>query len=135
MISSKILRALRNDLPMAVTIRSLGQDGPYTKISEGFLRFVCPHCHQMRATVNPRNNLAHCFCCHKNINNIDLILSLGYDFKSAVARLKKWLKEYTEGNEPTSSENEAKFERSNHPNRPVKLWKILSKISQSVGKV
>jgi DNA primase len=41
----------------------------------------------MLATVNPRNNLAHCFGCKKNLNNIDLLLTLGYDFKTAVSIL------------------------------------------------
>jgi predicted RNA-binding Zn-ribbon protein involved in translation (DUF1610 family) len=41
-------------------------------MSEGYFRFLCPGCGEMLATVNPRNNLAHCFCCQKNINNIDL---------------------------------------------------------------
>ena len=41
----------------------------------------------MLATVNPRNNLAHCFGCKKNLNNIDLLMTLGYDFKSAVSIL------------------------------------------------
>ncbi len=61
---------------------------------EGFLRFECPHCHQLRATVNPKNNLAHCFCCQKNINNIDLMIAIGYDFKQAVHILEKWLQRY-----------------------------------------
>ena len=48
----------------------------------------------MRATVNPRNNLAHCFCCKKNLNNIDLLIELDYDFLAAVALLERWLKEH-----------------------------------------
>ena len=48
----------------------------------------------MRATVNPRNNLAHCFSCKKNLNNIDLLLTLDYDFLSAVRLLERWLNEY-----------------------------------------
>ena len=48
----------------------------------------------MRATVNPRNNLAHCFCCAKNLNNIDLLMTLDYDFRAAVALLERWLKQY-----------------------------------------
>ncbi len=48
----------------------------------------------MRATVNPRNNLAHCFCCQKNLNNIDLLMPLEYDFRSAVTLLERWLKEH-----------------------------------------
>ena len=100
---------------------------------EGFFRFVCPYCHEIRAAVNPRNNLAHCFCCQKNINNIDLLLSIGYDFKSAVALLRKWLDEY-KVNGPHASENEERFYRSDCKNRPMKLAQILSSFLESVGK-
>jgi hypothetical protein len=48
----------------------------------------------MLATVNPRNNLAHCFCCGKNLNNIDLLLTEGHDFRSAVALLEGLLEQY-----------------------------------------
>jgi len=94
MISAELLRRLRNDLPMPVTIAALGHQGPPAKMSEGYYRFLCPHCNEMRATVNPRNNLAHCFCCKKNLNNIDLLLQLDYDFVSAVALLERLLTEY-----------------------------------------
>src|SRR5271157_4489681 len=94
MISKDLLRRLRNDLPMPVTIAALGREGPPAKMSEGYFRFLCPRCGEMRATVNPRNNLAHCFCCQKNLNNIDLLLTLGYDFRSAVALLEGWLRQY-----------------------------------------
>jgi predicted RNA-binding Zn-ribbon protein involved in translation (DUF1610 family) len=67
---------------------------PFVFPSEGYFRFLCPHCGEMRCTVNPRNNLAHCFCCKKNLNTIDLLISEGYDFPSAVALLKRWLDEY-----------------------------------------
>jgi hypothetical protein len=94
MISAELLRRLRNDLPMPVTIAALGRQGPPGKISEGYFRFLCPQCGEMRATVNPRNNLAHCFTCKKNLNNIDLLLTLDYDFVSAVALLERWLQQY-----------------------------------------
>jgi hypothetical protein len=94
MTTKDLLRRLRNDLPMPVTIAALGREGPPGKISEGYFRFVCPHCGEMRATVNPRNNLAHCFCCQKNLNNIDLLIILGYDFREAVALLDRWLTQY-----------------------------------------
>jgi DNA primase len=94
MTSAELLRRLRNDLPMPVTIASLAREGPPSKISEGYYRFVCPHCGEMRATVNPRNNLAHCFTCKKNLNNIDLMIILGYDFVAAVGLLESWLKQY-----------------------------------------
>ena len=79
---------------MPVTIAALGRDGPPSKRSEGYFRFVCTHCGEMQATVNPRNNLAHCFGCQKNLNNIDLLITLGYDFKTAVAVLQRLLKRY-----------------------------------------
>jgi DNA primase len=89
MITRELLRHLRNDLPMPVTIAGLGTDGPPAKRSEGRYRFLCPHCREMLATVNPRNNLAHCFGCKKNLNNIDLLMTLGYDFTSAVSILTR----------------------------------------------
>ena len=94
MISADLLRRIRNDLPMPVTIAALGPEGPPGKMSEGYFRFVCPRCGEMRATVNPRNNLAHCFSCQQNLNNIDLLLTLDYDFLSAVALLERWLTQY-----------------------------------------
>ena len=94
MIPADVLRRTRNDLPMPVTIATLGRQGPPSKMSEGYFRFLCPKCGEMRATVNPRTNLAHCFCCQTNINNIDLLLTLGYDFRSAVGLLDLWLKRY-----------------------------------------
>jgi len=104
-VTRDLLRSLRNDLPMAFTIQQLGGDAPYSKCVEGRLRFVCPHCGELLATVNPRNNLAHCFNCGKNINNIDLLLLAGYDFKGSVALLQKWLflyKRETSGPPPTA---------------------------------
>jgi DNA primase len=94
MISADLLHRLRNDLPMPVTIAALGREGPPSKMSEGYFRFLCPHCGEMRATVNPRNNLAHCFSCQKNLNNIDLLILLGYDFRAAVTLLERWLNQY-----------------------------------------
>ena len=63
MISDELLRAIRNELPMKVTILRLGRQGPPSKHSEGYFRFLCPSCGELRATVNPRINLAHCFAC------------------------------------------------------------------------
>jgi DNA primase len=104
MITADLLRRLRNDLPMPVAIAALGRDGPPSKTSEGYFRFLCPRCGEMRATVNPRNNLAHCFTCEKNLNNIDLLMTLGYDFRTAVAVLERLLQRYEalQGNQKTS---------------------------------
>ena len=79
---------------MPVTIAALGREGPPAKMSEGYFRFLCPRCGEMRATVNPRNNLAHCFCCQQNLNNIDLLIALDYDFRAAVTLLERWLEQY-----------------------------------------
>ncbi len=94
MIDPELLRRIRNDLPMPVTIVALGRKGPPSKWSEGYFRFLCPRCGELKATVNPRNNLAHCFCCQRNTNNIDLLMTLGYDFRSAVEILAAWLNEH-----------------------------------------
>ena len=94
MIDPELLRRIRNDLPMPVTIAALGRKGPPAKWSEGHFRFLCPACGELKAFVNPRNNLAHCFCCQKNLNNIDLLITLGYDFRSAVQILSLWLNQH-----------------------------------------
>ena len=72
MISDELLRAIRNDLPMKVTILRLGRQGPPSKHSEGYFRFLCPSCGELRATVNPRNNLAHCFSCEREFQQYRL---------------------------------------------------------------
>ncbi|MFT5527169.1 MAG: hypothetical protein ACI9HK_005151 [Pirellulaceae bacterium] len=94
MVSREILRAIRNDLPMKVTVQRLGDHGPISKEIEGYFRFQCPKCQELRATVNRRNNLAHCFCCGKNWNNIDLLIALGWDFLPAAELLEQWLEQY-----------------------------------------
>ena len=91
MFPPDLLRRIRNDLPMRLTIRALGAQAPPSKYFEGYFRFLCPRCGEMRATVNPRNNLAHCFCCKQNFNNIDLLVELGHDFRAAVTLLEQWL--------------------------------------------
>jgi hypothetical protein len=94
MIESDLLRQIRYELPMPVTIANLGRAGPPSKMSVGYFRFLCPNCGEMQATVNPRNNLAHCFHCNKNYNNIDLLLTLDYTFFAAVDFLERLLNEY-----------------------------------------
>ena len=91
MITTELLRAIRNDLPMRLTIVRLGRFGPIAKQSDGYFRFECPSCSELRATVNPKNNLAHCFCCGENFNNIDLLMVQGHEFLPAVDIFKNWL--------------------------------------------
>ena len=94
MVDRDRLRRIRNDLPMPVAIAALGREGPPSKIRDGRFCFLCPHCGEMLAYVNPRNNLAHCFGCRKNLNTIDLLRMLGYDFTAAVAILERWLERH-----------------------------------------
>ena len=108
MTDKNLLRRIRNDLPMPVAIAALGTDGPPSKRSDGYFRFLCPHCGDMQATVNPRNNLAHCFSCSKNLNNIDLMMTLGYDFLSAVAILEPMLERHQSRLPKTTVTPEAK---------------------------
>ena len=103
MISKAILRAIRDQLPMDVTIAKLGNAGPPAKWIEGYFRFLCPACGELRATLNPRNNLSHCFCCQRNINNIDLLMALGYDFRAAIGILQPWLEQHQRAS-PSPSE-------------------------------
>lgn len=94
MYSPDRLRRLRNELPMRAVIAALDRDGPPSKIRDGRLVFLCPWCGEMLVAVNPRNNLAHCFGCARNFNNIDLLLALDYDFCGAVSALEAWLEQY-----------------------------------------
>jgi hypothetical protein len=94
MFPSDLLRRIRNDLPIRFIIAALGRDGPPSKMRDGRFVFLCPKCDEMLAVVNPRNNLAHCFACASNFNNIDLLLALNHDFRSAVALLEDLLREY-----------------------------------------
>ena len=94
MVTKELLRAIRNDLPMKLTITRLRRHGPISKQSDGYFRFQCPRCSELRATVNPKNNLAHCFSCGENFNNIDLLLIGGHDFLPAVSILERWLAQY-----------------------------------------
>ena len=91
MFPADLLRRLRNDLPMSVTISALGREGPPSKMRDGRFVFLCPACNEMLVYVNPRNNLAHCFACQRNWNNIDLLLACDYNFADAVALLELWL--------------------------------------------
>jgi len=121
MITRPLLRSLRNDLPMPFTFQQLGNEAPYAKTVEGRFRFVCPHCGDLQAVVNPRNNLAHCFGCGQNINNIDLLLALGYRFRDAVGHLQHFLRLYkSDQAQPKHSTGPAPPQRSSHGPRSIK---------------
>lgn len=81
--SKELLRQLRNDIPVNILIAEL-LDIP-TKISEGYVRFLCPICREFNTAINPKTNLGKCFYCNKNFNPIDLVMTVKHlNFKEAV---------------------------------------------------
>lgn len=67
----ELLRSLRNDLPIAWVIETLGVA---VKVSEGYIRFLCPRCQEFNTATKPATNLARCFRCQENFNPIDLVM-------------------------------------------------------------
>jgi hypothetical protein len=95
MYPKSLLWNLRTNLPMHFVLEKL-EDSihiPY-KESEGFIRFLCQNCNEMRATINPKNNLSHCFSCNKNLNNIDLMMANGHTFSGSIETLTFFWDEY-----------------------------------------
>ncbi|MFH2026417.1 MAG: CHC2 zinc finger domain-containing protein [bacterium] len=80
--SKELLRQLRNDIPVNILIAEI-LDIP-TKISEGYVRFLCPICREFNTAINPKTNLGRCFCCNKNYNPIDIVMTVKHlNFKEA----------------------------------------------------
>ena len=65
MIRREKLRRLRNQVSIDRVIEKL--DLP-SKLSEGYLRFLCPLCREFNTATNPDTNLARCFRCKRNFN-------------------------------------------------------------------
>ena len=63
---------LRNNIPIEALIRDVLSIP--AKVSEGYLRFLCPICHEFQTATNPRTNLARCFRCERNFNPIDMVM-------------------------------------------------------------
>ena len=70
--SAAVLRTIRNDISINNLIIST-LELP-CKNTEGYLRFLCPHCNDFHTATNPNTNLARCFRCQKNFNPIDLVM-------------------------------------------------------------
>jgi len=88
--SPQHLRRLRNDVDIGNLIADI-LDLP-TKISEDYLRFLCPLCSEFNTAVNPSTNLARCFRCQRNFNPIDIVMTVkGVSFLDAVAFLSPLL--------------------------------------------
>jgi DNA primase len=79
----EMLRQLRNQIPITILIEKFLKLP--TKVSEGYLRFLCPLCSEFITATNPKTNLARCFRCEKNFNPIDMVMVVKQmSFRSAV---------------------------------------------------
>jgi DNA primase len=88
--SRDYLRCIRNDVDIGDLIADV-LDLP-TKISEDYLRFLCPLCSEFNTAVNPSTNLARCFRCEQNFNPIDMVMTVkGRSFLEAVKFLSSLL--------------------------------------------
>jgi DNA primase len=78
-----MLRQLRNQIPITILIEKFLKLP--TKVSEGYMRFLCPLCSEFITATNPKTNLARCFRCEKNFNPIDMVMVVKQiSFRSAV---------------------------------------------------
>jgi predicted RNA-binding Zn-ribbon protein involved in translation (DUF1610 family) len=81
---------LRNLIPIDMLIKE--QLNMESKMSEGYLRFLCPLCGEFQTATNAKTNLARCFRCEKNFNPIDLVMVVkAVGFIESVHYLKKLL--------------------------------------------
>lgn len=92
-ISPKLLRKLRNDIPVDdVITRILRIEYRHR---EGHLRWLCPKCGDLHTSTNKKTNLARCFLCKVNFNPIDLLMEVNkFSFKQAVGLLETMLEHY-----------------------------------------
>jgi predicted RNA-binding Zn-ribbon protein involved in translation (DUF1610 family) len=70
--SAQQLYQLRNFIPIDVLIEKKLLIP--CKQSEGFFRFLCPICGEFQTATMKKTNLARCFRCKKNFNNIDMVM-------------------------------------------------------------
>lgn len=70
------------------------------QVTEGCFRFLCPLCSTVDTAVNPKTNLARCFCCEKNFNTIDLVILVRQtDFVQSVKFLQSILQKDSMSND------------------------------------
>ena len=88
--SSSQLYTLRNDIDVRMLIEKTLLIP--CRVTEGCFRFLCPLCKGFDTAVNPKTNLARCFCCEKNFNTIDLVMLIRQaDFVQSVTFLQSIL--------------------------------------------
>ncbi len=81
--SKEKLRILRNQIPISRLISDFLHIP--CKVSDGYLRFLCPLCSEFNTATNPKTNLARCFRCQKNFNPIDMVIAVkSCNFREAV---------------------------------------------------
>lgn len=87
--SKEFLFKVRNSINLEAVISEVLEIHSFTE--NGIFRFRCSNCRTLSAAVNSKNNLARCFSCCKNFNNIDLVIKeKNINFKSAVDLLVKF---------------------------------------------
>ncbi len=81
-----LLRKLRNNIPIDLLITRFLKIP--SKVSEGYLRFLCPKCLQFNTATYKKKNLARCFRCNENFNPIDMVMAQKhFSFKRAANSL------------------------------------------------
>lgn len=91
--SAQQLHQIRNDIPLAYLLPNVLKHP--CKYAEGYMRFLCPDCHEFNTAINSANNLARCFPCRKNFNTIDFVMLLKHlSFLKAVYFLRRHLPPY-----------------------------------------
>ena len=84
--SKHTLYLVRNNIAVQIVITDILRL-PH-KFSEDHFRYLCPVCSEFRTACHKTTNLARCFLCEKNFNNIDLlVVSLNLSFVQAVNTL------------------------------------------------
>lgn len=105
--SKEFLFKVRNSINLEAVISEVLEIHSFTE--NGIFRFRCSNCRTLSATVNSKNNLARCFSCCKNFNNIDLVIKeKNIKFKSAVDLLVKFQKNEHSNKKNTTKSGEVK---------------------------
>ena len=72
--NSQYLRKIRNNIKISFVINVILKI--QYKSSDGYFRFKCPICNSFDTAVNEKTNLARCFKCKQNFNNIDIVMKI-----------------------------------------------------------
>jgi len=85
--AKQTLWKLRNHIPINILIADI-LELPH-KTTGGYFRFLCPQCNGFHTATNPKTNLARCFDCQRNLNTIDITMTVKrQNFRNAVQFLR-----------------------------------------------